>query len=332
MEYKLFQKQSPKGWGPVKLLSKFQINKVRGNLGKRYSLFTSIQTYSKDGVIEYCPLYADFDGPINKTRDDAVDFVMLCMELFGIEPYCYFSGSKGFHVVVPYKVAHPRCGEIVGIAIEDLVGDSLPTLDRTIYGYKRMWRLNGSVHQATGLNKIRLTLDEFMNESNDKIKELASTHTIRTDIPDPDLDKADEITMIGLLNSAITNLPPITRRSPIVNNYVDIIEELTPCLIHLINHGPAVGERNRAIYIFARFFKNKGVSESAGKKILLDQPHYQDMEDLEDGMVSRVFKSVYSKSENKSVGCRSGADSHVLKQYCSKFCWFNPDFPEINLS
>lgn len=293
-------------------------------------MFTSIQTYTKEGVVQYCPLYADFDGKLNQSRDDAIAFCLLVLEQFGVEPYLYFSGSKGFHVVVPYKISHPRCGEVAGLAIQELVGDSLPTLDRSVYGYQRMWRLNGSVHLATGLNKVRLTLEEFLNESNDNIIEIARTQTIR-DIPDPDLSEADELSMISIVSTAIGKLPPFSRRTPIVETYGDIIDELTPCLIHLLNHGPAVGERNRAIYIFARFFKNKGVPERDGMQMLLDQPHYKDMEELESQMVSNVFKSVYSQAGEKSVGCKTGTDSHVLKQYCSRFCWFNPDFPEINL-
>lgn len=86
------------------------------------------------------------------------------------DPEIYFSGSKGFHVIVqtnkslnPEQVAH---------VAQSLAGN-LKTLDLVVYNASRILRVPGTRHQKTGLFKFPLTKDELLTWDLGKIKNKA---------------------------------------------------------------------------------------------------------------------------------------------------------------
>src|SRR5690606_27806377 len=207
-------------------------------------------------------------------------------------------------------------------------GTPFPTLDLSVYSSYRMWRMNGSIHYKTRMFKTRLTFSELVSIDKQSLFNLASKPGRRS-LPDPDMEKADELSLIGLVNEGINNIPTFDYDGKSKFDSLGIEHELTPCLKHLINHAPIVGDRNRSIYILARFFKQHDVSYPEAMDIMLSQEHYKAMEELDAG-VSRVMKSVYASNQTFRVGCKSGIDAQVMKKYCDEFCWFNEEFPDIN--
>jgi P4 family phage/plasmid primase-like protien len=88
---------------------------------------------------------------------------------------CY-SGSKGFHVGVPFScfglLPSPELGKILNRLAAHLK-KTYPTLDTTVFNASRKFRALGSRHPKTGLHKIQLHQDYFMTASLDEIKTLA---------------------------------------------------------------------------------------------------------------------------------------------------------------
>ncbi len=90
----------------------------------------------------------------------------------------FFSGSKGFHVGLPLNwhlapSAHfHRVARRLAEAIASIAGVS--TFDPGVYDKVRLFRAPNSRHPKTGLHKRRLTLDELMGLSVERIRTIAA--------------------------------------------------------------------------------------------------------------------------------------------------------------
>jgi hypothetical protein len=125
------------------------------------------------------PLYFDLDGEYAQAD-------LIALTNFFEQQNCpreslriFYSGSKGFHLEVPFSALgiEPveklnKVYEIIAKEIKDVL--HLPSLDTGIYDAVRLWRLPNSINSKSGLYKIPLTIDEI-KLSLEQIKELAKT-------------------------------------------------------------------------------------------------------------------------------------------------------------
>jgi hypothetical protein len=110
---------------------------------------------------------------LEASRADAVKIIHFFMERFGMtedEIRVYFSGSKGFHVLVnpivldvqPEKNLH-RIFKFIATYLESQLG--LRSLDTgSIYGHGRQLRMVNSIHHKSGLFKVELTHAELKGD------------------------------------------------------------------------------------------------------------------------------------------------------------------------
>lgn len=98
----------------------------------------------------------------------------------------YYSGSKGFHVGVPFgyfglEPAPDLSGKLHAFATK--LTKRFPSMDTTIYNANRKFRALGSKHDKTGLFKVRLT-SAVLSEGMEGIKRLAKKRG-SLEIPEP---------------------------------------------------------------------------------------------------------------------------------------------------
>lgn len=121
----------------------------------------------------------DFDSKedIAKAQKDAVTTVERLMK-HGIaenDIQISFSGGKGFSVVVLHdKDITPAQHRTIAEAV---AGD-LPTFDTTLYNASRIFRVDGTKHNKTGLYKSPISFDELKGPLSD-IMEIAKEQTFR---------------------------------------------------------------------------------------------------------------------------------------------------------
>lgn len=174
---------TPSNWQRIELsaLSQYQQD-IAGN----FNCFASVQRFAnKDktkGEPFIAPLYFDLDSDDPaKSQADAVKVIDFFTKELDIKPsdmWVYFSGSKGFHILVsstalaiePNNLLCKVFKHIAGYLIHRL---ELSTLDLVVYTVPRMLRLPNSVHQKTRLFKIELTIDEIKTLSIQDIQTLA---------------------------------------------------------------------------------------------------------------------------------------------------------------
>lgn len=108
----------------------------------------------------------------------AVSLVTTLLEL-GVAPeliWPFYSGSKGFHVQIPAMLAGAAPGldfHRVVKAFCTLVADRADVvIDESLYKKLQPLRAPNSRHEATGLYKVRLSLDELIDLPFEEIREL----------------------------------------------------------------------------------------------------------------------------------------------------------------
>lgn len=89
----------------------------------------------------------------------------------------FFSGNKGFHVLVPTALWSPipsaNFSRVARIFAERLAAEAKITIDSSIYSRVSMFRSPNSRHPATGLFKIPLTVAQLDRLDVDGVQELA---------------------------------------------------------------------------------------------------------------------------------------------------------------
>jgi hypothetical protein len=157
------------------------------NAAFNFNCFCTVQRFAtedrKKGEAFLAPLYFDLDYSENPavSQADAIKLVKFFteeLELQLSDIWIYFSGSKGFHVLVnsqalgiqPRNDLHKIFKHIAGYLIHRL---ELISLDLVVYTSSRMLRLPNSIHQNTRLFKIELSFDELQTLTLAEIKALA---------------------------------------------------------------------------------------------------------------------------------------------------------------
>lgn len=218
----------------------------------------------------YGDLFLDFDSEedIDKAREDLLFVIWklhlavgfnLPMEAFHI----YFSGKKGFHLLIPaqYLDIQPNTNldKIFKWIAEDLYEQSMnKTIDLVIYEKRRLYRLENSIHQETGLYKIPLQYLEAVNFTVEELKELASKNRgIQYEQPHivvpAQKQYASYVKEFEEFLNTKKSYPTNIKRTPI-----DFIPDYVK---KLIDDGPVKGQRNETAAALTSFWNNQGLEE-----------------------------------------------------------------------
>lgn len=168
------------------------------NLG----IYTSVFQYDGtdlDRASRLGNLYFDLDSPGGdealKDAQALVDYLQKHISDQAIR--VYFTGQKGFHIeceaialgISPGKNLAAHFRYIAAQLVEIL---NLTTVDFAVYDTRRMWRLPGSIHQASGLYKRELTKKDLFHWDIDQIRNLAKVPGLSV-VPDQKFEaKANE--------------------------------------------------------------------------------------------------------------------------------------------
>jgi len=104
--------------------------------------FYSIQSYDEKGESKECPLYFDFDGPSAKA--DAMSLMHKIKDVLGVYPRVWDSGGKGYHVIVPVTIQHPRCEKIAKHIAKTF--NPGKAWDDVVYKSRNMWRIPNTLN------------------------------------------------------------------------------------------------------------------------------------------------------------------------------------------
>ena len=175
-----------------KLLTLDQINNLNVDPNKDYYL--SIYKYNEEqkkqvdttgtvsGIkdVNTDVLVWDFDSATNpeEARKDTVELGRRLVEKYNVDPdtiQCYYSGSKGFHVVLPIdRTVTPDQFK----KATNEIAKGLKTFDSVVSDPARVIRMEYTKHPKTGLFKIPLHIAEVDETSVDEIKNKAKDPSV----------------------------------------------------------------------------------------------------------------------------------------------------------
>lgn len=136
----------------------------------------SVSGYTGPAYTDWIPI--DIDAPDLQTAQDNAICLIERLELYSIDTNAcryYFSGRKGFHIMIPSGMAGIQPSEDIHRRLRyiatNLAGDV--KIDTAVYDKVRIFRLPNTVHGKTGLYKIELYDFEVRNMTPTEIRAMA---------------------------------------------------------------------------------------------------------------------------------------------------------------
>ncbi len=268
-------------------------------------VYETVQEFNSDGSFISCPIYADLDG--ETALNDCRKLSSKLCERYGDYPEIFFSGRKGFHLIVDYPIKYTKAHAVVE-RLMDTCG-SYKSLDKKVYTSRRLLRVPNTVHTKTNLYKIAITPEELEFCDLDQIKGFAKNPHPLIAAREYDVDAIEED--VEAITVEIENEKAKVPSHELTGTWKD---NITPCIWTIIEERPVDGTWNAVITVLARFFNSQQVSMDESLEIMFRHAHWRE----DDRHVRSVFRSVF---RNASVfGCRQTA---LLEQHCDIWCRFN---------
>lgn len=139
----------------------------------------TVQNHKGKHACNYILWDIDRENDLEGARNDTLTLLNYWQSEFGLSPddtWIYFSGNKGFHVVIAaatYGQLEPSeiMGESIKRAAIEMAGSV--KIDSVIYENHRIVRVANSKHAKSGLYKIELSYDELFSLTIPELQELA---------------------------------------------------------------------------------------------------------------------------------------------------------------
>lgn len=344
---------------PWKRLDVDSVPKFQHEEAKDFNCFATVQRYANEGKVDgedfAAPLYFDLDygdDPAVAQREakKVTDFFMKELDIQEQDIRVYFSGSKGFHIIIderalgvtPRTDLHRVYKHIAGyvkyrlgdtVTVENEHGkpvnitEPLKSVDLVVYTVKRMLRLPYSRHQKTGLYKIELSVKELGLLSLDEIKARAKIGT-------RPLSPTEEKTVrkrpkVGAFYA--DKLKEYEDAAATANQRYDKEEFIftkdkpPACVQDILEHGwKKDGDRNNATVQLACYFKAAGYDKNEVIKTLEEWVTKYTSADSSYSVRQRVantrsvIEAVYSDENSYKFGCAFIRSLHGEKKAGSK--------------
>lgn len=301
---------------------------ARQNFTDTYSSIYRYDNKNQELANIIAPLYIDLD--INDLKEDFEklrrDVLLLCRRLkiqFKLKDEnikIYFSGSKGFHIIISEKVfGFTPCKDLNDklklVALELKSYTITKSVDTRIYDSKRLFREPNTINSKTNLYKVQLSIKQIRDISYNDLIEYASSpkQLISTiDIYNEEADIA--------FNNLIAEIKENQKKT--INHKVarQMLEnrEILPCVKYIIQNGAQKGGRNNtAIALASALFQREPEDINGVKDIMylwnaqkLDEP-------LPDKELETTIMSAYRNvRDGRKYGCGSFIDMGICIKGC----------------
>lgn len=278
----------------------------------------------KDSYL-FSDFYMDFDNEENPelAKEDLLYVIWrmhyklsynLPIEAFRI----YFSGKKGFHLIIPHQYLgiEPRKDldnvfRWIAAGLQEEVPNE--TIDMVVYERRRLWRLENSKHIDTKLFKIPIEYKELVNLSLEKIKELAKKPR-KLIYPEPTFSVSANKIYLKEIKELEES---VTREKERYKNYVPKekvfdLDNLPDYITQLLEEGPVVGFRNETAAALTSFYLQVGYNEDETLEAIMNWNNNSLPKNEVKATVHSVFKNkfIYSKKRFQALADK---DLSVIK-------------------
>lgn len=219
----------------------------------------------------------------------------------------YFSGNKGYNVIV--ELNRNLTPDQVQSIVVNKFGKNLETLDLSLYDANQLLRVPGTKHEASGLYKIPLKIEDVESLTTPEIKKKASS-----------LDNVDEDFEWDIETVSDDFIPPPVEAKPVVATPApERPKHWKDYKWSLMQGDFNIGERHHAMMVLAATCRGLGYDEKLTEAMLLsaDQKHCEKtgdkpVEDLQTNIIPSVFSTGWQG------GQYSPESDPWLKKYCER--------------
>ena len=272
----------------------------------------------KQGTHYLSPLYLDIDGDIStnegfeQVRRAVLSLsAVLSIEL-GIKPNeirYYFSGSKGFHLLIAPTVLGIKPSEDLNIIYKKFVlylkskVFNKELVDTRIYDNKRLIRLANSINAKTNLFKIPVTREIISSISRETLINMAKKpqgeYQVSTQL------NIEAQTKFQRIISKINKNKIHKNKSTVPIQIPAKAIPLPICIKHIVESGSKRGTRNNTLAILASVLVQHGFNRQQGGKIIMAW-NVNNEEPLQPNELRLTYMSAEKMArEGKRYGCTS---------------------------
>lgn len=306
--YLAYKRRNEHWYSGHKLLTIEQIHGLKDDLIEmNHEVFETIQTYDDIGNAVHSPLYADFDG--EGCIEDVVKVCNVFKSEFDVMPDIYLSGNKGFHIIYPITIPHPR-PHLISKKFFSIIAKDSKFLDQKVYTNRRLFRCEGSIHHKTGRYKTAIQYEELI-KGMDYINNIANKRSIgRIKQADRNSDK--------LLRFLLTVFKMVenehNQKDYTIKDNIELNADMPKCIATMIATPPNDGDWNESIMLLARWFNSVGYEREDAIEEMLHHEHWVD----DFAHVKKVFNSVFR--DVSIFGCRNIS---LLESNCNPYCRYS---------
>ena len=300
----------------------------RQNFTDTYSTIYRYDNKNQDMANIIGPLYIDLD--INDLQQDFEklkrDVLLLCRRLktmFHLTDdnlQIFFSGSKGFHILVPHTVFGIKPSKDLNdkyklIALELKSYTITKSVDTRIYDSKRLFREPNTINSKTGLYKVQMSLEQIRDIKYEELLKYASTPKELKEV-----DNTYNVNADISFNSLIEEIKERQRKT--VNHKVarQMLEkkELLPCVKYILQHGAQKGGRNNTTMALASALYQR---EPDNQQVVLEVMQTWNYKKLDEPLSDKELEAtVLSAYRNVQDGKRYGCGAFMDMGICVKGC------------
>jgi len=234
----------------------------------------------------------------------------------------FFSGSKGFHVLVHFDYFGLEVSKDLVIQLRDMAKEMakhFPTLDTSIYNYNRKFRVPFTKHDKTGLYKAHVCIEEGTMEDFLKLNKRNVNQFLPPEKPRKPLTPILEIIeMTKRASYEIEKHRAGTREAPSpFEGYDGKI-----CIKKMLeNTCDIVGRNNACMRIVNDFYRTGLPYNIAEEKIR----KWAANANLPDKEYRQILSGIYDRGENYNFGCQDEIKASFCSAKCSIYKKLDPE-------
>lgn len=308
------------------------INQLSQNIknydGDVYSTIYRYDSKDQNTANFIAPLYLDLDiddieHNFSKIKQDLALVLRRLKTVFYLSDKdieLYFSGSKGFHILVNHNIFGFEPGRDINkqykkIAVDLKTYTVNKTVDTKIYDNKRLFRVPNTINHKTGLYKVAISYEKVKSmESYDELKAYASKPKIAKPCVYKYNHKAREA--FDELIEKIDAEEKAKINTKLAKEFIQK-KELLPCVQYILKNGCAKGQRNNTTVALANSLFQVGKDFDEVLEIITYWNKEKNEDPLDQAEIRTTVMSAYNNAkQNRFYGCTVFRDLDVCVKGC----------------
>lgn len=281
----------------------------------------------------YGPMVIDLDIDLNTDEDLEnlkIDLLLVLSTLdllMGITEdniAIYFSGNKGFHIIIPPSifglVPHKNLNLVYKRIAEELYDiTTFKTVDLKIYDKRRLIRVVNSINEKTGLYKVPISSKKLNTMGLEQLKAYASSPKETREI----IDTKKKTKAIAYIKSLIEEDKRRAQNKRNKNNinYKKVFKKKkmpkVPCIKNIVENGASIGQRNDTTVALSSIIFQSGYDFEETMQMVKYWNESKNEEPLKDSEIETTVKSAYSMFlEGRKFGCSTLSELSECSENC----------------